>query len=358
MEHRYSLDKSSKKFICPGCGKKCFVCYVDNETGEYLPDKVGRCDREINCKYHYKPKQYFEDNKYLLPTKNYKQTVAFEKNQQKIKEPSLITYDIVVKSINQKGHCKRNNFVQYLLALFPDEVVKELCLQFIIGTSKHWEGATVFYQIDTKERFRTGKIMLYDHNTGKRIKEPYNHINWVHTVLKLDNYNLKQCLFGVHQLLTEPENKMVAIVESEKTAIIMTGIFTNYIWLACGSVGNLNPDKCKVLKERKIILYPDLNCFDKWNEKSKELSKIGFNVVTSDLLESKATETDKENGLDIADYFIKQLQVKPLSQIQKELSEDDKNFNLMLKKNSYLLKFVENFDLVNSNTGKPFEIMN
>ena len=29
---RYSLDKSSKKFVCPNCNKKTFVLYIDTET--------------------------------------------------------------------------------------------------------------------------------------------------------------------------------------------------------------------------------------------------------------------------------------------------------------------------------------
>ena len=42
---KYSLDKSSKKHICPNCNKKTFVLYIDTVTGEYLPTDFGRCDR-------------------------------------------------------------------------------------------------------------------------------------------------------------------------------------------------------------------------------------------------------------------------------------------------------------------------
>ena len=52
---KYSLDKSSKKFVCPNCNMKTFVLYIDTGLGEYLPNDYGRCDREQNCNYHKAP---------------------------------------------------------------------------------------------------------------------------------------------------------------------------------------------------------------------------------------------------------------------------------------------------------------
>src|SRR5215210_7727964 len=53
--HRYILEKSSRKHRCPDCGKKTFVRYVDKETGDYLQEQYGRCDREIRCSYFNPP---------------------------------------------------------------------------------------------------------------------------------------------------------------------------------------------------------------------------------------------------------------------------------------------------------------
>jgi hypothetical protein len=55
QQHRYSLEKGSKKHHCPDCNKKTFVLYIDTETGDYLPEQYGRCDRESNCSYHLNP---------------------------------------------------------------------------------------------------------------------------------------------------------------------------------------------------------------------------------------------------------------------------------------------------------------
>ncbi|MFI0490057.1 DUF6371 domain-containing protein [Flavobacterium sp.] len=51
------------------------------------------------------------------------------------------------------------------------------------------------------------------------MKKPYNHINWLHNAIKVPDFSLCQCLFGLHRV-NEDYQKTVAIVESEKTAIM------------------------------------------------------------------------------------------------------------------------------------------
>ena len=142
---------------------------------------------------------------------------------------------------------------------------------------------------------QSGKIMLYNPETGRRVKsKDWHYINWVHKVLKLQDFTLQQCYFGEH-LLKVNLNKPVGLVESEKTAIIASVYLPQLVWLAVGSLNNLNAEKCKNLAKRKVILFPDLNAFDKWQIKATELSKLmprtKFRV--SDLLQLKASEADK-----------------------------------------------------------------
>ena len=70
--------------------------------------------------------------------------------------------------------------------------------------------------------------MLYNPDTGKRIKEPYNHITWVHTLLHKSGFNMKQCFFGEH-LLAADKTCPVALVESEKTALIASYYLPQYL---------------------------------------------------------------------------------------------------------------------------------
>lgn len=302
-EHKYILEPykgMNTRYRCPSCQQrdKTFSLYIDTETGEHIHPSVGRCNRESNCGHHYTPKQYFQDN-----------NISFDTPQPKAYKPPTVTpqpktvsfIPVEVFKASLKAH-ETNHFVQFLINLFGVEVASQLVSSYFIATSKHWNGATVFWQIDTQGKVRTGKIMLYSPTTGKRIKEPFNHINWVHKALKQPEFELRQCLFGEHLLIDK--TKPVAIVESEKTAVIASVYLPQFIWVAVGSLTNLNAEKCSILKGRTVTLFPDLNGFDKWSSKSKELSHLTIFTV-SDLLERKATEAEKKQGFDLADYLIK-----------------------------------------------------
>lgn len=203
----------------------------------------------------------------------------------------------------------QNNFVLFLTKTFGKSKAMVAVEAYKIGTSKRWPGATIFWQIDASGKIRSGKIMLYDPSTGKR--QPKN--SWVHSVLKLEDFNLNQCLFGSHLIGTDP-GKNIALVESEKTAIIASLFFPDFIWIASGGKDGLRPEKCQILSKRKVYLFPDLtkpedktNCFELWSEKAKilsnEIPRALFHV--SDYLESRASDEEKRQGLDIADYFLK-----------------------------------------------------
>lgn len=313
--YRYHLDtkKPRQKITCPGCGhKKVFVRYVDAQTGKYLPEEYGKCDRDNNCTYWHNPyddgysKRVWEQEK--AEGKIYKPKFVSKPYQ----PPSFISFDVFKKSL---GRYDANNLVIYLNNKFGVSITKGLVERYYIGTSKHQffkpqihpdyispQGASIFWQRDIKGRITAGKVILYNADTGKRMKEPFNHVDWAHNLLKLPEPRPYQCLFGEHLLKVELY-KPVAIVESEKTAIIASVYLPQFVWLATGSLVMLTSERCQVLKGREVILFPDLNGFEKWKVKSEELSDI-TKFVVSDFLQLRATELEKMQGLDIADYLI------------------------------------------------------
>jgi hypothetical protein len=312
-KHQYILEPyrgMNTRYHCPSCKhkSKTFALYIDTETSKHLHPTVGRCNRESNCGYHYTPKQYFQDNNISFDTPQHK-AYKLQPIKPQPKPVSFIPVEAFKASLTPTSF-EANHFVKFLISLFGANITNELVGRYFIGTSKHWDGATVFWQIDTQGKVRTGKIMLYNPITGKRVKEPFNHIQWVHKALRKPEFELRQCLFGEHLLIDK--TKPVAIVESEKTAIIASVYFPQFIWLAAGNKDGLNAEKCSILKGRNIILFPDCSLskdgkptvFEHWSSKAKEFSQL-VTFIISDLLERKATEAEKEQGLDLADYLIK-----------------------------------------------------
>lgn len=318
---------SASRHRCPACGaKKRFTRYIDTKTGRYLADNVGRCDRESSCGYHLKPGEHFAANsgpEYLQAFSNVRTrrkpgivwqgsnaenvSKAIYTQRTATRKPDFIDKRLLIASLRDYD---RNAFVQFLLGLFPfdPEVVLAAVSEYKIGTGRN--GEAIFWQIDTRQHIRTGKLIAYDPATGKRRKD--RSPNWIHAALKRagqlpESFELKQCFFGEH-LLTKYPGRAIAIVEAEKTAVIASickGVFPDLVWLASGGLSNLKPESlARIAKNRKLILFPDANGFGKWQRIASEARKAGIAVSVSDLLEKQATEAEKREGLDLADYLI------------------------------------------------------
>ena len=308
MNHQYQLQPyqgRQSRYRCPACNhhRKTFKRYVDTHAGEALAPHVGLCDRVDSCGYHFTPKQFFEQAGRIQVSFNSKAP------RRRTPQPDLFINPYYVnESFADYG---QNNFVQYLITRFGLDMADKLVGMYRIGTSHHWPGATIFWQLDAGGNARSGKIMLYNAATGKRVKQPYNHITWAHTVLARQHnatepFTLKQCLFGEH-LLTTSVYKHVAIVESEKTAVIAAALMPSFFWLACGSLEGLNTAKCKPLQGRQVMLFPDVNGYQKWQQKATDLRRAlpGTRIEVSGLLETRATEHDRKTGADIGDVVFR-----------------------------------------------------
>lgn len=297
---KFTLDNrpGKKKFTCPNClALKKFSLYINIETGEYLSDKVGMCDRKNTCRYHLTPSEFLNDTNALIVSLSYL-------NSEHI-EPSFIDKNYFNHSVEANTLGNEDNLSKFLIQQFGNNKAHEIKNKYHIGKSSLWKGATVFWQMDANGKIRTGKIMHYDSITGKRIKR---RNDWVHNQLKerghISSFNLVQCYFGEHLLARCPKSP-IAIVESEKTAIICSLYFPEMLWLASGSLQGISINKSKVLKGRKVFLFPDLKGLDLWLKKAKELrQQLGLNVRVFDWLEKNANSKQIDQGLDLADFLI------------------------------------------------------
>ena len=306
-EYRHALEKGGVKHPCPSCQQMRFVRYVDTFTGEQVSDEVGRCDREDSCGYHLRPSEYF-DREGTRPASAPKPERK-PQNEPEPLQPSFI--DAKIMQATAAGY-EQNNFCRWLCSVFGIDRAFELVERYLVGTSKYSfsnkdfpsyrseAGSCVFWQVDKNGKIRGGKVMLYD-DSGSRVKKPFNHIQWVHKVMKIEPYHLHQCLFGEH-LLSMDSDKPVGVVESEKTAVVAAGYIPEYVWLATAGKNNLNRNKLKALQGRRVKLYPDLGAFDKW----KEIAGGVSGVSVSDILERRASDADRAGGFDLADFLLRE----------------------------------------------------
>ena len=273
-------------------------------SGEYVfPEHVGRCDHEHSCGYHFSPSDYFRENpeesislsrKHVITTKNLSVTI-------KEQPPSFIDRSIMEQTLS---HYAINPLYTFLARCMGKEETDRLCSLYRIGTSRKWGGAAIFWQVDYNGRVRTGKIMLYDATTGKRVKHPHSHVCWVHTEMRLKDYHLFQCFFGEHLLPLYPDRK-VFVVESEKTAVIASHFMPDVLWVATGGKnGRFNERAVIALAGRDVVLMPDLGATQEWQARLPMLDKVCRSVSVNDILETIATEEQRSQGLDIADFLL------------------------------------------------------
>lgn len=269
-QFKYHFDNSSKKFNCPQCGKKSFVKHIETETGHYADSQYGRCDREIKCGYFENPNgNSIIDYNYVVPTPV---------------KPTYIGKEILQKSLTKY---EINPLITYLYNHYNEDEVRTTYKKYQVGTSKMYNGATVFWQMDNTGKIRTGKIMAYDITTGKRKKNKYEKslIYWVHSALKIPKDSIRQCLFGLH--LLNAKTKQVAIVESEKTAIIMSIEFPNFTWMSTGTMSGFKQEYLAPLKGTDIVAFPDKGGYAQWQKTAEKLNEKGFEIGVSQLLENK-----------------------------------------------------------------------
>lgn len=330
-DYRFRLQKYTpgSKIICPKCKhKRCATRYIDTLREITFPDEVCICDRINKCGYHYPPKDYFRDNPEVLKELMAKEhgddigksvkyntigsktcDVSFSPNA----PPSDIGSDeppvsfVNSELINQTfGHYHLNPLFRFLATKFGNEEVERIFRLYNVGTSRQWNGSTVYWYRDIQGNYRTGKVMGYDSANGHRIKKPYNQVTWAHSLLKLPDFNMKLCLFGEHLLANYP-NKKVALVEAEKTCLIATHFLPEYVWLATGGIKTgFKSEVTNVLAGREVVLFPDLGGYDDWYRHLHLLKSICRSVTVSHYLEDIATDEQREQGLDIGDFLLQE----------------------------------------------------
>ena len=286
-EYRYQLESKKltghqpRKLDCPHCGKrKCFVRYVDTKNGnQYVADTVGKCDHQHSCGYHYKPSEYYRDNQWArdlcvaMPSQHAKQPLL-----QPAPLPPFLPLDM---SYVTRSHSSRSTFWQWMTGTaapalgIGSERLQQLFDDYLIGATRRQN--VIFWQVDEHQRVHGGHIMQYRADGHRDGFQGWTHIPLIRQGLLPKDWTLYQCLFGQHLLNSRPDAQ-VCLVESEKTALVMAALHPQYLWMAtCGS-GGLSPERIACLQGRRVTIFPDSGCYQKWSHVMQQTTGILYNV--------------------------------------------------------------------------------
>lgn len=338
------------KSVCSYCGKKTFVNYIYSDGTPVADGVCGKCDRADNCGVHYPPREYFKDN----PRLDSARYTRFRPQRKRpvITPPSYIDSSLMMGTM--RGY-EKNPLAKFLHSIFDakagTDIVQANIERYAVGTSSKYNGSAIFWQIDQFGRIRSGQIIGYDSTTGKR---NHKQQNWVHSVMESEypDFKLEQCYFGSH--LINAADKVVAeihrewdampnmqkcevepiiyLFESPKAAVIMSialmwgGCRMTEVPMATCSCGNLNPsldsrknpyNKIQVLKNRKVVLFPDNGKFEEWKAKGEQLKGFCKEVWISTAMERNlhphTIDCEIEDGDGFDDVILRYVQAgKPI----------------------------------------------
>ena len=230
--------------------------------------------------------------------------------------PSAFPHQFLPSELVERA---RSNDIVFCRAMvgngfLSEEQMSHAAQRYRLGRSR--EGGVVFWQTDSEQRVHNGKIMFYGPD-GHRLHD--HHPTWVAAELKKrglldESWSSSQCLFGLH-LLPEwlsraAEAPLVAVVESEKSAVILSEHFPDVLWLSCGGLRMFQPALLSPLSQCRTIAFPDTDPEGKsyrlWSDVAAETSKayaFRYSIRVSPILEEQATLAQKEAKADLVDYL-------------------------------------------------------
>lgn len=260
-----------------------------------LSPVCGICDHVNRCGYHYPPRELFRDHP-ELKTHDKPQYVPVLKNFTPVEFHQEEFFDMAwVEQAAQR----QSTFRTWFMSLpFDDDVKQNVLAEYYVGATaddiivrgENRGPAAVFWMIDEQLRVHDAKLIAY-HPDGHRVEGWGDSMRCICEKKKTGPQlqETEKVFFGLHLLNRYPE-KTVCIVESEKSALVCACRYPEYIWMATGGCGNLQPRKLRPLMNRHLVVWPDSGEYEKWSERMKASGHEHYTVVS--MLEQYASNTD------------------------------------------------------------------
>ena len=104
------------------------------------------------------------------------------------------------------------------------------------------------------------------------------------------------------------ESKAICVVERESSAVILSELFPDHVWLAVPASVSFTVDMLEPLRHRKVIVYPStddtMSNYVAWLELADMARSLyHLDISVSRLLEDRATEEQKAQRIDLVDFL-------------------------------------------------------
>ena len=268
----------------------------------------------------------------------------------------------------------RSQFCEAVVAagyLSWEQMVSAAC-RYRLGASRL--GGVIFWQIDQEERVHDGKVMYYQpdcHRDKGRNPTWVSALLRRRNPFPDSPHETSHCFFGAHLIsplnerlfrppLTPPNSggetaiavmegsgypqgknsadehftplhhregqggrslsaregqggrSPICVVEAEKTAVILSELYPQYVWLAAGGLGEVQVDKFRPLRGHKVIMFPDTDpegvAYKRWHEAAQRVMQQPFwedssPIRVSNVLERHASAEQKARKIDLVDFL-------------------------------------------------------
>ena len=98
------------------------------------------------------------------------------------------------------------------------------------------------------------------------------------------------------------------MVESEKSAVILSELLPEYVWMAYATTAHLSPELFAPLQGHKVILFPRTDPTLSTYLFFKDLAALvhqryGLDITVDSTLEKRATPDQKSRCIDLVDFL-------------------------------------------------------
>ena len=201
------------------------------------------------------------------------------------------------------------------------EQMHHACQRYYLGKTR--SGQPIFWMIDDM-------LSPLDAHIGT---------TWISTLLKareplIASWCITHCLFGLHLLVTQKfteiterlsnpraggsnfrdfrdfcvKNNTICVMESEVSAVILSELLPEYLWMAYATTAHLTPDLFAPLQGQRVILFPrtdpTLSTYLFFEDLAALVRKhYALDITVDTTLEDHATPAQKDHCIDLLDFL-------------------------------------------------------